>query len=132
MPDRLIELKTGTEVKKRKPDAEAIKEYEGKDFKVRTLKAQLCHLCGYDMDFKKTVQEYEDGTKEEIGVTYLMKAKDFVELDVNGRPKSDKSVLPEIIFKLRRAKVIEIIERTSAEKKKTDAGSKKKDEAKKK
>ena len=106
--DHLIPLKTGAE--EEVPEFN-LSEFEGKDFKVQTVQAINCHLCGYELPFRNEYVKV-GGTKEKRGKKYIMKAEGFPALDEKGVPvKGGKSVLPEIMFKLIRApRVVSIIE----------------------
>lgn len=126
MPERLIKIQTG---KEELEGEYSIKEFEGKDFKVQTVKAQDCNLCGYYLPFRNEIVIRKDGTRDTVGVKYLMRAKDFPELDLKGLPKSERSVLPEIIVKLlRNPPVIRLLETILSEPeekpKKEDKGKK--------
>ena len=113
--DYLKEIKDGADEPLPEFD---IEYFEGKDFEVSTAKGQSCHLCGYDLFFGfKMVKPKGGGASEKIPCRYELKAADFV-------PKgSKKSVLPEIMFKLVRAKVVGNIMGTVVEKPKSKSKS---------
>lgn len=77
------------------------------DFEVQTIRACPAHLCGYDFDFKNEIIE-EDGNKMKVGMTYLLKAKDYP-----AKEEPEKSALPEIIKKLThpRNQIVRIMQR---------------------
>ena len=105
--DYLKEIKDGTDEPLPEFD---IEYFEGKDFEVSTLKGQSCHLCGYDLFFGFKMVKRPNGPSEKVPCRYTLKAADFV-------PKgSKKSVLPEIMFKLVRAKIVGNIMGTVIEK----------------
>ena len=109
--DYLKEIKDGTD----EPIPEFdIKYFEGKDFEVSTLKGQSCHLCGYDLFFGFKMVKRPNGPSEKVACRYTLKAADFPALD-----GAKKSVLPEIMFKLVRAKVVGNIMGTVIEKPKS-------------
>jgi len=106
--EHLIPLKTGGEEEVPEFD---LSEFEGKDFKVQTVRAINCHLCGYELPFRNELVKV-GGTKEKRGIKYIMKAENYPALDAKGRPvKGGQSVLPEIMLKLLRPpRTINIIE----------------------
>ena len=105
--DYLKEIKDGTDESIPEFD---IEYFEGKDFEVSTIKGQSCHLCGYDLFFGFKMVKRPNGPSEKVPCRYTLNATDFPawEGDKNGqiRQNHKKSVLPEIMFKLVRAKIV--------------------------
>jgi len=82
---------------KTNPEPEKIEKKKYPVYRIQTVRALPCHLCGYDFDLKMIMKKDSAGNKKKEGAVYTLDGKDFPEktfvpkLDKDGKEMTDKN-----------------------------------------